>query len=35
MMGLALNVTGVKSWLARHITDPFALLRQINLWNSS
>ena len=34
LIGLAQNVSGVKRWLVRHITDPFALLRQLNLWNS-
>ena len=33
LIGLAHNVAGVKKWLARHITDPFSLLRQLNLWN--
>ncbi|MGD8666412.1 MAG: CoB--CoM heterodisulfide reductase iron-sulfur subunit B family protein [Desulfobacterales bacterium] len=35
LIGLAQNVSGIKHWLRRHITDPFALLRHLNLWNSS
>jgi heterodisulfide reductase subunit B len=35
LIGLAHNVDGVKKWLSRHITDPFSLLRQLKLWNSS
>jgi heterodisulfide reductase subunit B len=35
LIGLAHNVAGVKKWLSRHITDPFSLLRQLKLWNSS
>ena len=34
LIGLAQNIAGAKRWLARHITDPFALLRQLNLWIS-
>ncbi|MGD2184713.1 MAG: heterodisulfide reductase-related iron-sulfur binding cluster [Desulfobacterales bacterium] len=34
LIGLAHDVPGVKKWLARHITDPFSLLKQLNLWNS-
>jgi heterodisulfide reductase subunit B len=33
LIGLACDVKGVKKWLSRHITDPFSLLRQLNLWN--
>ena len=33
LIGLAQRVSGVKRWLSRHITDPFALLKQLNLWN--
>ena len=33
LIGLAQNVTGVQRWLSRHITDPFTLLKQLNLWN--
>ncbi len=33
LIGLAHAVTGVERWLSRHITDPFALLKQLNLWN--
>jgi len=35
LIGLAQNVTGIEKWLRRHITDPFALLKQLNLWNRS
>ncbi|MDH3886170.1 MAG: heterodisulfide reductase-related iron-sulfur binding cluster [Desulfobacterales bacterium] len=35
LIGLAHNVAGVEKWLSRHITDPFSLLRQLNLWNRS
>jgi heterodisulfide reductase subunit B len=34
LIGLAHNVAGVEKWLSRHITDPFSLLKQLNLWNS-
>ncbi len=34
LIGLACDVKGVKKWLSRHITDPFSLLRRLNLWNS-
>lgn len=34
LIGLACDVKGVKKWLSRHITDPFSLLRKLNLWNS-
>ena len=34
LIGLACDVKGVKKWLSRHITDPFSLLRELNLWNS-
>ena len=33
LIGLAHNLAGVEKWLARHITDPFTLLKQLNLWN--
>jgi heterodisulfide reductase subunit B len=33
LIGLAQDVAGVERWLRRHITDPFALLKQLNLWN--
>ena len=33
LMGLAQDVAGVGKWLKRHITDPIALLKQLNLWN--
>jgi heterodisulfide reductase subunit B len=33
LIGLAHDVTGVERWLGRHITDPFALLKQLGLWN--
>ena len=33
LIGLAHNVTGIEKWLRRHITNPFALLKQLNLWN--
>ncbi|KPJ75011.1 MAG: disulfide reductase [Deltaproteobacteria bacterium SG8_13] len=31
LIGLAHNVSGVKRWLSRHITDPISLLEQLNL----
>ena len=34
LIGLACDIKGVKKWLSRHITDPFPLLRKLNLWNS-
>jgi len=34
LIGLACDIKGVKKWLSRHITDPFSLLRKLNLWNS-
>jgi len=34
LIGLSLNASGVEKWLRRHITDPFSLLKQLNLWNS-
>ncbi len=33
LIGLAHDISGVERWLRRHITDPFALLNQLNLWN--
>lgn len=33
LIGLAQGIAGVEKWLRRHITDPFALLKQLNLWN--
>ncbi len=33
LIGLAQHINGVKRWLSRHITDPFALLKQLNLWS--
>ena len=35
LIGLAHNLAGVERWLARHISDPFSLLRQLNLWDGS
>ena len=35
LMGLAQDIAGVEKWLRRHITDPIALLKQLNLWNRS
>lgn len=32
MIGLACEVKGVKKWLSGHITDPFSLLRRLNLF---
>ncbi len=34
LIGLACNVKGVKEWMSRHITDPFPLLRELNLWTN-
>ncbi len=34
LIGLACNVKGVKDWMSRHITDPFSLLQELNLWNN-
>jgi heterodisulfide reductase subunit B len=31
LIGLACNVKGVKDWMSRHITDPFSLLRELDL----
>jgi heterodisulfide reductase subunit B len=33
LIGLAHDTAGVERWLRRHITDPFELLKQLNLWN--
>ena len=33
LIGLAHNLAGVEKWFARHISDPFSLLRQLKLWN--
>ena len=35
LIGLAIDVKGVKKWLSGHITDPFSLLREWGLWNKS
>ena len=34
LIGLACNVQGVKDWMSRHITDPFSLLQELNLWTN-
>jgi heterodisulfide reductase subunit B len=34
LIGLAIDVKGVKKWLSRHITNPFSLLRDLDLWPS-
>ena len=34
LIGLAMNVKGVRKWLAKHIADPFALLCELGLWNN-
>ena len=34
LIGLALDVAGVRRWLKQHITDPFSLLKQLNFWNN-
>jgi len=34
LIGLACNVTGVKHWISRHITDPSFLLQELDLWNN-
>ena len=34
LIGLACHVKGVKHWISRHITDPFSLLQELNLWNN-
>ena len=34
LIGLACNVKGVKDWMSRHITDPFSLLQELNLWTN-
>ena len=31
LMGLAMDVKGVRKWLSRHITDPLSLLRELGL----
>lgn len=33
LIGLTCNLKEVEQWLACHITEPFALLRKLNLWN--
>jgi heterodisulfide reductase subunit B len=33
LIGIAIDVKGVKKWLSRHITDPFSLLRGLDLMN--
>jgi heterodisulfide reductase subunit B len=32
LIGLALEVKGVRRWLKKHFTDPIALLRELGLW---
>ena len=32
LMGLACNVKESKDWISRHMTDPFSLLRELDLW---
>jgi heterodisulfide reductase subunit B len=34
LIGLACEIEGVKHWLSRHITDPFSLLQDLDLWNN-
>jgi heterodisulfide reductase subunit B len=34
LIGLACNVRGAKDWISRHITDPFSILRELDLWDS-
>ena len=34
LIGLACGVDGVKHWFSRHITDPFSLLQELELWKS-
>jgi heterodisulfide reductase subunit B len=34
LIGLACHVKGVKHWISRHITEPFSLLQELNLWNN-
>ena len=34
LIGLACDLKGVKHWLSRHITDPFSLLQELDLWNN-
>jgi len=34
LIGLACEVKGAKHWLSRHITDPFSLLQELNLWDN-
>jgi heterodisulfide reductase subunit B len=31
LIGLASNVRGSKEWLSRHMTEPFSLLRELDL----
>ena len=32
LIGLASHIEGVQNWLSRHITDPFSLLQELDLW---
>ncbi len=34
LIGLACEVSGVKRWLSRHITDPFSLLQELEIWKN-
>ncbi len=34
LIGLACNLKGAEDWISRHITDPFAVLQHLGLWNS-
>lgn len=34
LIGLAMDVRGVRKWFSRHITDPFVLLHKLGLWNN-
>ena len=34
LIGLACNLKGAEDWISRHITDPFAILQELGLWNS-
>ncbi len=34
LIGLACDLTGVKQWLSRHITNPLPLLQELDLWKN-
>ena len=34
LIGLACDLKGVKHWFSRHITNPSALLQELDLWKN-